>query len=344
MWEAMMFDPLTYGILRRADFNRDGTIGNDEMYVAIKTGRLSFDHPSLKAKFKMIREVTDHFQVGFTGLTRDEAVFLFAQQRAVFMTTGTWDARSLEQQAEDRFRVGVMDFPLPARDDPYYGELIEGPLYERPMGGFPFAITRTTKHPEAALDFLLFLAGKEQNEKLNRIIGWIPAVKGTKMDPLLEAFEPHLEGVYKCENLFLGGETWIKWWQLYSRYQIDDISYDDMAAEFEPFYKERGMQDFMELQKDWRRGMHVNEQFLAGIRAKAFVSEGDEQVSQWVKYRVLTTSRQVWPEANHARQMNLLEKGPDLGAYGPYEHRPDVLEKVRERLKEETQVSLVTNH
>ena len=329
MWEGMMFDPITYPVLRVADFNRDGFVGNDELYVAFNTGRISFQYPAIRARYRMLREITDNFQTGYTGLTRDEAVFLFAQQRAVFMSTGTWDARSLQQQAEGQFSVGVMDFPLPARDDPVYGDVIAGPIYERPMGGFPFAITRTSKHPETALDFLLFMASRRQNEELNRQIGWIPAVVDTKMDPMLEAFEPHLVGVYGCLNLFLGGETWIRWMQLYTLYQVNQISYEDMTAEFEPFYKEHGLKDFMELQKDWRRGMHNNEQFLAGIRALALASEGEESESNWVKYRTLTASRQIWPEISHTRQVKLVEQELALPETGPYEYSPEVLERVR---------------
>jgi len=336
MWESMMFDPLTYALHRRCDFNRDGFVGNDELYVAFKTGRVSFDHPALRARFKMMREVTSHFQPGYTGLTRDEAVFLFAQQKAVFISTGTWDARSLQKQAEGIFRVGVMDFPLPTKSDPEFGSVVEGPIYERPMGGFPFGITRTCAHPDVALDFLLFLAGQKQNEKLNHIIGWIPSVRGAKLDPMLRAFEPHLEGVYGCMNFFLGGETWIKWLQLYSLYQVNEISYRELADQFEPFYKKQGIKDFLEQQRDWRRGMHVNEEFLAGIRSRAMFASGDQARSWWIKYRVLTTQRQVWPEISHARQMKLLEKGPDIGAVGPYEYSPRVLARIKQRVARRT--------
>jgi len=337
MWENMLMDPLTYGVKRVADFNRDGFVSNDELYVAFKTGRITFDHPSIRLRFQMLWEISKHFQTGYTGLTRDEAVFLFAQRRAVFMTTGTWDARSLQEQAEGKFEVGVMDFPRPLPDDPVYGEVMEGPQYERVMGGFPFAIVRTSKHPDVALDFLMFLAGKEQNEKLNRIIGWIPSVVDTELDPLLTAFEPHLRGVYGNFNIFLGGETWIKWLQMYSQYQIHQISYGDMTGEFQPFFIEHGLKDLQEQQKDWRRGMVNNEQFLAGIRARALQSEGNEAQSNWIKYRSLTASRQIWPEISRARQMQLVEIGPDFGAVGPYEYGPDVLDRIRARLKMESQ-------
>ena len=329
----MMMDPLTYPAVRIADFNRDGFVGKDELFVAFKTDRLGLNYKPFAARYKMLREVTDHFQTGFTGLTRDEAVFLFAQQKAVFMSTGTWDAKSLQEQARGSFEVGVMDFPLPARDDPYYGDVIEGPLYEKPEAHFPFGITRTSKHPEVALDFLLFLASQRYNEKLNDIIGWIPSVRGTKMDPVLEAFEPHLKGVYGTLDLNLGGETWIKYWQLYSLYQINQLSFEDLVDQFEPFFKEQGEVDYLEQQRDWRRGMHVNEQLIASVRGMGLISEGEDQVSTMVKYRALTTSRQLWPEIDRSRQLRLLEQGPAQDSVGPYEYSEEVLQRVRERLK-----------
>lgn len=335
-WEGMMFDPLTYGAIRKADFNRDGFVGNDECFVAFKAGLLDLQFPPYRAKFQMVREVTDEFQTGYTGLTRDEAVFLFAQQKAVFMTTGTWDARSLQKQAEGQFEVGVMDFPLPSKDDPYYGPVGEGPNYERPGGGFSFAVTRTSKHPDVALDFLLFMASQKHNEELNQIIGWIPCISGTKMDPLLEAFAPHLEGVYGAFPITLGGETMVKWGQVFSAYQVKQMSYDDMAKEYTAFYLENGMKDFLEQQRDWRRGMHQNERFLADIRSRALAAAGDEATSAWVKYRALTTSRQIWTELNHSRQLKLINEGPTLGTVGPYEYSEKVLKKIRKRVMEES--------
>lgn len=332
MWGGMMFDPVTYPALKRADFNRDADLGSDEFFVALKTGRLDFNFEAYRARFQMQREVTDFFQTGYTGLSRDEAVFLFAQQRAVFMTTGTWDARSLQEQAAGRFEVGVMDFPLPAKDDPVYGSIIAGPVYESIDSGFRFSISRNSPHFDEALDFLLFLASQKHNEELNRIIGWIPAIYGTEMDPLLKAFEPHLEGVYPAFPVVLGGETAIRWGQLFSLYQVGKIDYDGLVAQYTPFYLERGLQDYLEQQREWRRGMLRNEQFLAGIRARAFVSEGDEQLSNWVKYRALTAQRQVWSEIDHSRQMKFIQQGSLPSKTGPYEYSEEVLAKVRERV------------
>jgi len=328
-WEGFMLDAVTYPAIRVADFNRDGALGVDESYAATKAGLLGLDFPPYEARFRMLRELTDQFQTGFSGLTRDEAVFQFIQQDAVFIATGTWDARSLQEQANNQFSIGVMNFPLPARDDPDYGRYIEGPLYEQPYVGFAFAITHTSRHFNEALDFLRFLASKEQNEKLNRIIGWIPSVKGTEIDPMLRAFEPQLEGVTKAFNPDLGGETWINWSQLYSLYQVDQIRYEDLVAQYEPIYREKGLRDFMDQQRDWRRGMLIQEESLAGLRAQAMLDQNEDDSWSWIKYRGLVNLRQVTPEIVRARQLRLIEQGPDAGGTGPYEYDPSVLEKVR---------------
>lgn len=350
-WDGMMFSPVTYGAFRRADFNRDGFVGNDETFVAFKTGLLDFYYPPYALWLKMLREVTDYFQVGYTGLGRDEAVFLFAQQRAVFMTTGTWDARSLQEQAEGQFEVGIMDFPIPSRDDPVYGEVVEGRIYESPGGGFQFGVSRNSKHVDVAVDFLLFLASQKGNEKLNGIIGWIPAIVGTELDPLLRAFEPHLEGIYGNANFTLGGNTAVTWAQRYSLYQVNQISFEDFAKTYTEFYLKNGLEDFLEQQRDWRRGMQRNEQYLAGIRGRAILADqaaagaadadaqsaaGLDAKSAWVRYRAITASRQIWGELNHARQMDLVKRDqlPE-GFVGPYEYSSNVLAKIRQRLREE---------
>jgi raffinose/stachyose/melibiose transport system substrate-binding protein len=336
MWDSLMFDPLTYEAFKSADFNRDGFLGNDELFVGVRTGRIDFDHPAYRAKFTMTRQVSDYFQTGWTGLGRDEAVFLFAQQKAVFIGAASWDALGLLQQAKGVFELGLMDFPRPAKDDPEFGKFAPGPPYESVGAGFRFGITRFSKHPDVALDFLMFMASQQHNEELNKIIGWIPAITGTQMDPVLAAFEPHLEGVYGALPATLGGETSVKWGQLTSAFQVKQIDFDTLAKDYSAFYKEKGLADFLEQQRGWRRGMAQGEQFLAGIRSKALATTGPESESQWVKYRALTAQRQVWGELDHSRQMKLVEKGVEPGLPGPYEFSSNVVEKIRMRLRAET--------
>lgn len=332
MWDQFMSDPLTYGALRRVDFNRDGAVGSDELFVGFKTGRIDFSFPPFEAKFRMLRQLTEQFQAGFTGLGRDEAVFLFAQQRAVFMTTGTWDVGSLHEQARGQFEVGIMDFPVPAPDDPDFGAISEGPVYERTTSQFPFVITRTSKHPEAALDFLRFLGSQKGNEELNRIIGWIPAIKETDVSPMLKPFNPHLEGIFGCMPVTLGGETIIKWGQLFSLYQVNQISYSALAAEFLPFYLDHGVREWDEMNRGRRRGVARDEQLLAGIRALAIESTPVEAKSRWIKYRQMMTGRLITRDLGSALLQKQLNEGVATNAVAPYEFSPAVIAKVRARL------------
>jgi len=334
IWESGLCDLATYRLMEKADFSRDGWVGNDELYVAVNAGRIDFHAKPIEVKFKLMRLICDNSQVGFTGLSRDEAVFLFAQQRAVFISTGTWDARSLMLQAEGDFEVGVMDFPIPSKDDPEFGELFPGPRQESAGVCGAFAITRTCKHPDIAIDFLLFLSSQANNEKFNKRIGWIPCISGAGMDGMLAEFKPCYQGIHPNFSPFLGGETYIRWNQLMSLFQIGQISYDEFVDQYSAFYKEYGLLDFQEQQKDWRRGTIANDAFLAGIRSQALFpksqAEGD---SYWIKYRSISGERLTFSEIWHARQARMVSAGIPKGKSGPYEYAAKAIERINSRLR-----------
>ena len=153
-------------------------------------------------------------------------------------------------------------------------QIVQGPRYENPEGSMPMAVTRTSKHPEVAVDFLLFLASREQNEKFNKRLKWIPIVAGAKIDPYIKPFEPTLEGVFLAFDPTIGGESFIKWSQLFSLYQINQISYDDMAAQFTQFYTTQGLEDFREFLRNRRRVQIQDEQLAVGFAIKRSAEEG----------------------------------------------------------------------
>lgn len=335
IWQSAMADVLTYRLLEKADLNRDGGVSNDELFVAVKSGRLSFAGGPIESSFRMVRELAENCQVGFVGLGRDDGVFLFAQEKAVFISTGTWDISSLMMLSKDKFEVAVMDFPFPGTDDPVHGEFAIGPRYNNPGQGANFVVTRHSKHPEVALDFLQFIASKSMNEKFNKTAGWIPAISNTQKIELLNEFEPTFYGIYNNFTPNLGGETYIRWMQLTSLYMVNQISYEDMIQEFEPFYKRRGVTDFLELRKDWQRGLWVVERFLCGLRAQAMTADSDSASGAWIRYRLQTTSRQIYAEYNNLRQIKLVTGAMDLPEYGPYEYTTQAMERIRRHALQE---------
>ncbi len=332
MWDDRVFVPMTFNALSVVDLNRDGAADRDEVYTAFKTGRIGLEHPAYRARLQIAREVSQYFQEGYTGLTRDEAVFLFAQNRAVILPVGTWDARSIQMQAEGKFELDVVEYPAPAADDPEFGQFMIGPRYERLATVFPFGVTQTSAHPEVAIDFLLFLASQKQNEKLNGIIGWLPAIKGTEIEPFLQAFDPNLEGIYSAIDLNVGGETLLKWQQLYSLYQVNQISLDDLTEEFNEFMRDRGTIDFAERVNTWVRDSHRYEQMLAGLRARAMFAPAEKAESEWLRYRVATGSRQIGSKVGRSRALERVQKPSPIG---PYDYKPEALANIRQRLEAE---------
>ncbi len=302
-WDESLIKPLTYLAAREIDFNRDGRFSKEEMLLGFASGKISFSHPAYEASFKMVREITREFPSGWSGLTRDEALFNFAQEKAVFLATGIYEAEGIREQAAGKFDLGLMDFPLPAKSDPEFGTVVQGPRYENPEGSMPMAVTRTSKHPDVAVDFLLFLVSREENEKFNKRLKWIPIVVGARIDPYIKAFEPTLEGVFPAFDPTIGGESFIKWSQLFSLYQIDQISYEDMAAEFGRFFTTQGLEDFREFLRNRRRSQIQDEQLAVGLRSSAQLKAGKEAEADWLKYRNVVVSRQL------AADQTLLSEG-----------------------------------
>ncbi len=335
-WEYSVFDPITYEGMGYVDTNRDLLVAQIEFFAALHAGRAHLDMPPFRARFEMLWEVCQYFQPGFTGLQRDDGLFLFAQEKAVCIPTGTWDAMSLSEQCEGRFDVGIMHFPWPASDDPAYGGLVPGPAYETPGVGFCFGAVKGTKHPEVATDFLLYLASQPVNEKLNEGIGWIPAIQGAKLAPMLEAFKPQLVGMYpalSAGSVNLQGETWIRYLQLYSLLQVRQITVEEFIAQFQDFYLKHGMNDFEEVLKDIWRGMISENTGMLALRSELRCATGERTASLWTKYRLQLMKRVLTMERNRELARRLVAGSLPEAAMSPYEHRPEALARVRETVR-----------
>jgi raffinose/stachyose/melibiose transport system substrate-binding protein len=332
-WEESLIKPLTYLAAREIDFNRDGRFSKEEMLLGFASGKISFANPAYEASFKMVQEITEEFPSGWSGLTRDEALFNFAQQKAVFLATGIYEAEGIREQAAGKFELGLMDFPLPAKSDSHFGAIVQGPRYENPEGSMPMAITRTSRHPEVAVDFLLFLVSREENEKFNKRLKWIPIVVGAEIDPYIKPFEPTLEGVFPAFDPTIGGESLIKWSQLFSLYQIKQISYDDMAAEFTQFFTTRGLEDFREFLRNRRRSQIQDEQLAIGLRSSAQLKEGKDAEADWIKYRNVVVSRQMAADRTLLTEGLIFTDPAAVKRQSFYHYTAKALDKIRKSVE-----------
>ncbi|MBE2178937.1 MAG: carbohydrate ABC transporter substrate-binding protein [Chthoniobacterales bacterium] len=324
--EDAMAKPLTYGALRKIDFNRDGRFSIDEMFLGFATEKIGFDDPAYRAFFRMVGELTRVLPPGWAGLARDEALFQFAQQRAVFTAAGIYEAAGIQDQARGKFELGVMDFPVPLPTDPEFGAVLEGPRYEKPDGNMPMAITRTSKHPEIAADFLLFLTSLRQNEIFNARLKWIPIITGARGDPSVRVFEPNLRGVFPAFDPNIFGNTFIKWNQLYTLHQIGQLSYEDLAHQFTAYYTTQGREDFREFLRNRRRAQLQDEQLLVGLRQSARAQTGT--ASDWIKYRTIVATRQADGDKTLLQQNRVFTEPEALARETFYQYSPAALENI----------------
>jgi len=335
-WDAALFRPITYPALRLMDFNKDGRFGKEELFYGLATGRVNFEHPAIQAYLDLVEEVSEFFPGGYTGLNRDEAVFPFAQQRAVFIPAGVYEIVGLKEQAAGKFALGITRFPQVDRADPEFGKIFEGEPYENQEGGFSVGITRSSKHPDVAWDFLQFLTSRKGNEKLNKAFGWIPIIKGTEMLPEVTAFQPVLEGVYPALDATLGGETTIKWMQLFSLFQVGQLSKADFTQSFSDFYLGMGREDFRELIRNRYRGIQRDEQVAAGQMARARALEGTpEAENYWMKYRAIILGRVLENDAQSRRLVKEVNAGPQQGSPALDDYSAEALQRIRSDLQKE---------
>lgn len=155
--------------------------------------RWSLHDEPVVAGLELMREVSGFMQPGFLEVSREDAAFYFAQQRALMVVTGSWDAVSFRSQAP--FEIGVFPIPLPAADHPRYGKNMLGPFSEAGIGtGMSFGLTRSARDPLLALDFLHYLGSLPASRLFTERSGWLPAVVGVEPAAAAEPFRPFTEG------------------------------------------------------------------------------------------------------------------------------------------------------
>ncbi|MEK6793750.1 MAG: extracellular solute-binding protein [Spirochaetota bacterium] len=295
MTRQYMIDPVTTTVRYDVDLNRDGLTPGDEMYFAMRLGKVNMKHPAYMAAFSMLDDLAKTALIeGFIGLNYDDGPLMFVQQRAVFYAMGTWDVTYVQKYAgENGFDIDVIDFPIPARDDPEFGKFVQGPAMDRAFQGFPFACPTPHGAPErkkAAIDFLLFLSAKDNNARLNAAIGWMPSVRNIELSGILARFSQRLDGVPGVmEWSGFGGETSIKWQQLYNLFLVGQISYDKLAAEYQPYYIKQSVKDIQNWYKNSQIGIQSAEKALAMLRSKAFAAPSPAARDEYfAKYRFAT--------------------------------------------------------
>ena len=227
----------TADYMNRLDVDYNGAVSRIESASPLYSGRVKLTEPPIRANFELVRELSEYFPQGYTSLDRDEAVFLFLQGNAAMISTGSWDYQSLGVQSE--FPIAVTAIPLPSKNNPRYGRYVAGPDTEAGLeGGFAVGITKNSRYPDVALDFLQYASSLRKNEELNKAMFWLPVIKDAEPREELKPFAPRIEG-YSASIEYEGPGAELAYAQLSVEYLSGKVGYEDFVTEFmKAFHRE----------------------------------------------------------------------------------------------------------
>jgi len=255
-----------------ADEQCDGYFSQDEAYFAWMKGMITFRETPFRRSHEAMKRMIEQFQEGWNGMDRDQSLFMFTQQRAVFIPTGTWDYRSLAAQAG--FDLEVFEIPVPSFDDPEFGDTVAGPVFERPIADARFALNKNSKHLGEATDFLLWFMSQKTNEAFCRRIGWLPSIRGAQLPPEMVPFKARMTGVQGPVDLSLGNQTSVIYNQQRQLFMLGKITYDQMIDVYQRDLGELGRRDFVERTEDTRRSIFSREATMAQMRGRLLTGGG----------------------------------------------------------------------
>jgi raffinose/stachyose/melibiose transport system substrate-binding protein len=205
-----MLDELFEGMSQKLvqEFSRGQGLyaSQDSFFLALLADEWSVRSPAVRAGLEVMREVGRFMQPGFLQLRREDALFAFTQGNALMLAAGSWETSGLVAQSQ--FPIGVFRMPLPGPDHPRYGRFTWGRPAEasgRAVTG-PFGLTRGSRYPAEALDFLRYLTSQRAHQKFVEQSRWLPVVVGVKVPASMQGFEPDLNGSLPGLNLRWGTE------------------------------------------------------------------------------------------------------------------------------------------
>ena len=200
-----LFSAASQRVALTLDTSRNLEMTKHEGLINYVRGRWSLATPAVRTGLETVEAFGRYMAPGWVQLSREDSMLQFLQGRAAMLVTGTWDAGGILAQTE--FPVGAFKMPVFQRDDPKYGRWTLGPVSEAgTFAAVPFGLTRLSRHPERAIDFLRFLTSRQSNAKFSRISTWLPVIKGVPVPQVSESFRPVEDGYVGGVNIrFLGG-------------------------------------------------------------------------------------------------------------------------------------------
>jgi raffinose/stachyose/melibiose transport system substrate-binding protein len=205
-----LFTSQTQRLTRELNVSRHLLSDFREQSLSYLRGEWDLESPAIRSGMELMAEVGRYVAPGFVQMRREDSLLQFAQGRALFLVSGSWDVDSIRLLAP--FELGVMALPVPDARQERFAPFSFGPISEAATyGAAALGLTRGSKHPDVALDFLRFLTSAEENRALAERANWLPAVVGVEPRPEMVPFMPLQGGYAKGMVLHYGPETQRVW-------------------------------------------------------------------------------------------------------------------------------------
>jgi ABC-type glycerol-3-phosphate transport system substrate-binding protein len=150
--------------------------------MAYLDGSWDLTNQEIHNALEVARAFGEAMPPGFLQLRREDAALAFTQGRAVAMISGSWDYALLEKECP---------FPLVVTQLPILHAGMEPVSEAGDQLNAIYGITRYSKHPEAALDFLKFITSREPAARFAARTQNLPATIGIPIqDKNLSIFTP----------------------------------------------------------------------------------------------------------------------------------------------------------
>lgn len=319
-WVRIVTDVLTLPMLDRNDLGMDGgTIDRLEQFAAVRCGLMDFSHPALRDKLELARRIAGYSPPGYLGLSRLDAVSQFIQQKSVFLIIGIWDLRGIQKQAFGEFESALMDFPSSHPWKGRYKDFDGGFVHESNIGSFPLSVTRASKNPHVAVDFIQFLSSVEYNGEFNRITGWMPSAIGAEIASETEIFRRHTVAGINGFTPYVGTETTIKWRELFTQFVLNQISLEGFIAQFGPYYEVAGQRDLKRMEAEWTQWRAEEVRLICTNWRWAMTASTEEKAEAWRLYRRAILEREIGPDIQRARMLGII-RGKTTLDRSPYEY------------------------
>lgn len=178
-----------------------------DFFDKIETGAAKFaDNPAMKTTIAHAKQIFELGNKDQLGVDYNGAVDLFAKGDVGMMYMGTWPLADIQKKNPELYETGMGYFPYPFSNDESLNKLEFNP-------DASLAVGSNSKHKDAALKFLAFMASKEGGEAWVRNVNSLSYVKGAPADiaPAVSELQPYFDNGQVYDSQLYVAHTSIDW-------------------------------------------------------------------------------------------------------------------------------------